>query len=104
MRLTRIGQPEEIRIARVNKGHVAMISSVTVCEFPVRRPDEGSRDRDELSTFRERIGMNIEEAFWSQIDPLYHLKQASCIRYARGIEQHYRLVSNRARIQASVAN
>ncbi|MBR2690443.1 MAG: hypothetical protein IKE42_21535 [Aquamicrobium sp.] len=35
--------------------------------------------------------MNIEEAFWSQIDPLYHLKQASCIRYARGIEQHYRL-------------
>lgn len=35
--------------------------------------------------------MNIEEAFWSQIDPLYHLKQASCIRYARDIDQHYRL-------------
>lgn len=35
--------------------------------------------------------MNIEEAFWSQIDPLYHLKQASCIRYAKDIDQHYRL-------------
>lgn len=35
--------------------------------------------------------MNIEEAFWSQIDPLYHLKQASCIRYTRDIDQHYRL-------------
>lgn len=35
--------------------------------------------------------MNIEEAFWSQIDPLYHLKQASCIHYARDIDQHYRL-------------
>ncbi|RYB96019.1 hypothetical protein [Ciceribacter ferrooxidans] len=35
--------------------------------------------------------MNLEEAFWSQIDPLYHLKQASCIRYTRDIDQHYRL-------------
>ncbi|QFP63334.1 hypothetical protein [Brucella anthropi] len=35
--------------------------------------------------------MNIEEAFWSQIDPLYHLKQASCIRYTNDIVQHYRL-------------
>lgn len=35
--------------------------------------------------------MNIEEAFWLQLDPLYHLKQASCIRYARDIDQHYRL-------------
>lgn len=33
--------------------------------------------------------MNIEDAFWSQIDPLYHLKQASCIRYARDIDKHY---------------
>lgn len=33
--------------------------------------------------------MNIEDAFWSQIDPLYHLKQASCIRYTRDIDQHY---------------
>lgn len=35
--------------------------------------------------------MDIERAFWSQIDPLYHLKQASCIRYAKDIDQHYRL-------------
>ncbi|WP_275783443.1 hypothetical protein [Pararhizobium gei] len=33
--------------------------------------------------------MNIEDAFWAQIDPLYHLKQASCIRYTRDIDQHY---------------
>ncbi|UIY31489.1 hypothetical protein LZK73_30990 (plasmid) [Neorhizobium galegae] len=35
--------------------------------------------------------MDIEQAFWSQIDPLYHLKQASCIRYTSDIDQHYRL-------------
>lgn len=35
--------------------------------------------------------MDIEELFWLQIDPLYHLKQASCIRYTKNIEQHYLL-------------
>lgn len=35
--------------------------------------------------------MNIEETFWLQIDPLYHLKQASCIRYTKDIDKHYRL-------------
>ncbi|WP_306028426.1 hypothetical protein [Stappia sp. MMSF_3263] len=35
--------------------------------------------------------MDVEKLFWSQIDPLYHLKQASCIRYTKDIDQHYRL-------------
>lgn len=35
--------------------------------------------------------MDIEEVFWSQIDPLYHLKQASCIRYTKDIDKHYLL-------------
>jgi hypothetical protein len=34
--------------------------------------------------------MDVEQIFWSQLDPLYHLKQASCVRYARDIDQHYR--------------
>ena len=39
----------------------------------------------------EEPGMNIEEAFWLQIYPLYHLKQASVIRYTKDVDQHYRL-------------
>ncbi|SON57814.1 hypothetical protein HDIA_4273 [Hartmannibacter diazotrophicus] len=35
--------------------------------------------------------MNIEEVFWSQIDLFYHLKQESCIRYTKDIDQHYGL-------------
>lgn len=30
--------------------------------------------------------MNIDELFWNQIDPLYHLKQANCLRYAQEIK------------------
>ncbi|WP_187970468.1 hypothetical protein [Aquibium microcysteis] len=35
--------------------------------------------------------MNIDKLFWSQIDPLYHLKQSSCIRYVKDITQHFQL-------------
>lgn len=33
--------------------------------------------------------MNIDDEFWSQIDPLYHLKQATCLISMNNIGQHY---------------
>ncbi|OBZ95977.1 hypothetical protein ADU59_06185 [Pararhizobium polonicum] len=35
--------------------------------------------------------MNIDDIFWSQLDPLYHLKQASCIYYADNLDQHFKV-------------
>lgn len=35
--------------------------------------------------------MNIDDIFWSQLDPLYHLKQASCICYANELDQHFKV-------------
>lgn len=34
--------------------------------------------------------MTIDDIFWSQLDPLYHLKQASCIYYADDIDKHFK--------------
>lgn len=35
--------------------------------------------------------MNIDDIFWAQLDPLYHLKQASCICYANNLDQHFKV-------------
>lgn len=34
--------------------------------------------------------MDVERVFWIQLDPLYHLKQATCIRYCKDVTEHFR--------------